>query len=136
MKYTEAKLKKAASSRYMNQDQLDFFREKLIDMKIELRKHLENERSELSQQSKECDDLDRAQIEEEIHLRLRILDRESKLLPKIDEALIRIDDGSYGYCSNTGEAVGIERLLVRPTALFCAEEKSRQERIEKAYKDS
>ena len=48
MKYTEAKLKKAASSRYMNQDQLDFFREKLIDMKIELRKHLENERSELS----------------------------------------------------------------------------------------
>ena len=86
MKYTEAKLKKAASSRYMNQDQLDFFKEKLIDMKIELRKHLENERSELSHQSKECDELDRDQIEEEIHLRLRILDRASKLLPKIYEA--------------------------------------------------
>jgi DnaK suppressor protein len=67
---------------------------------------------------------------------LRILDRESKLLPKIDEAIKRIDDGSYGYCINTGEAIGIERLLVRPTALFCAEEKSRQERIEKAYRDS
>jgi len=136
MKYTEAKIKKAAASRYMNDDQLDFFKDRLINMKIELRKHLENERAELSQQSRECDDLDRAQIEEEIHLRLRILDRESKLLPKIDEAIKRIDDGSYGYCVNTGEAIGIERLLVRPTALFCAEEKSRQERIEKAYRDS
>ena len=136
MKYTESKLKKAASSRYMNQDQLDFFKEKLINMKIDLRKNLENERAELSQQSRECDDLDRAQIEEEIHLRLRILDRESKLLPKIDLALTRIGDKSYGFCSKTGEAIGIERLLVRPTALYCAEEKSRQERIEKAYRDS
>jgi len=136
MKYTEAKIKKAATSRYMNQDQLDFFKDKLINLKKELRQHLENERSELSKQSRECDDLDRAQIEEEIHLRLRILDRESKLLPKIDEAIKRIDEGSYGYCVNTGEAIGVERLLVRPTALFCAEEKNRQERIEKAYKDS
>ena len=115
MKYTEAKIKKAAASRYMNDDQLEFFKERLINMKIELRKHLENERSELSQQSRECDDLDRAQI---------------------DEAILRINDGSYGYCINTGEAIGIERLLVRPTALFCAEEKSRQERIEKAYRDT
>ena len=136
MKYTESNIKKAAASRYMNSDQLDFFREKLIAMKIELRKHLENERTELSQQSRECDDLDRAQIEEEIHLRLRILDRESKLLPKIDEAIKRIDDKSYGYCVNTGEIIGIQRLLVRPTALFCAEEKGRQESIEKAYRDS
>tara|TARA_B110000971_G_scaffold61031_1_gene62280 strand:+ start:16 stop:426 length:411 start_codon:yes stop_codon:yes gene_type:complete len=136
MKYTESNIKKAAASRYMNSDQLDFFREKLIEMKIELRKHLENERTELSQQSRECDDLDRAQIEEEIHLRLRILDRESKLLPKIDEAIKRIDDKSYGYCVNTGEIIGIQRLLVRPTALFCAEEKGRQESIEKAYRDS
>ena len=136
MKYTESNIKKAAASRYMNSDQLDFFREKLIAMKIELRKHLENERTELSQQSRECDDLDRAQIEEEIHLRLRILDRESKLLPKIDEAIKRIDDKSYGYCVNTGEIIGIQRLLVRPTALFCTEEKGRQESIEKAYRDS
>lgn len=136
MKYTESNIKKAAASRYMNSDQLDFFKEKLIEMKIELRKHLENERTELSQQSRECDDLDRAQIEEEIHLRLRILDRESKLLPKIDEAIKRIDDKSYGYCVNTGEIIGIHRLLVRPTALFCAEEKGRQESIEKAYRDS
>ena len=136
MKYTESNIKKAAASRYMNSDQLDFFREKLIEMKIELRKHLENERTELSQQSRECDDLDRAQMEEEIHLRLRILDRESKLLPKIDEAIKRIDDKSYGYCVNTGEIIGIQRLLVRPTALFCAEEKGRQESIEKAYRDS
>ena len=136
MKYTEAKIRKAAASRYMNEDQLEFFKERLLNMKKELRQHLENERTELSKQSRECDDLDRDKVEEEIHLRLRILDRESKLLPKIDEAIKRIDEGSYGYCINTGEAIGIERLLVRPTALFCAEEKSRQERIEKAYRDS
>ena len=136
MKSTEAKIKKAAASRYMNEDQLEFFKERLLNMKKELQQHLENERTELSKQSRECDDLDRAQVEEEIHLRLRILDRESKLLPKIDEAIKRIDEGSYGYCINTGEAIGIERLLVRPTAVFCAEEKSRQERIEKAYRDS
>ena len=131
MKYTEAKIKKAAASRYMNDDQLDFFRERLSNMKIELRKHLENERTELSQQSRECDDLDRAQIEEEIHLRLRILDRESKLLPKIDEAIKRIDDGSYGYCINTGEAIGIERLLVRPTALFAQRKKAGKNKSKK-----
>ena len=85
-------------------------------MKIELRKHLENERSELSQQSRECDDLDRAQIEEEIHLRLRILDRESKLRPKIDEAILRSTDRSYGNCINTGEEKGKERLIGRATA--------------------
>ena len=98
MKYTEAKIRKAAASRYMNEDQLEFFKERLLNMKKELRQHLENERTELSKQSRECDDLDRAQVEEEIHLRLRILDRESKLLPKIDEAIKRIDEGSYGYC--------------------------------------
>ena len=119
----------------MNTDQLDFFKEKLISQRIELSQHLDNVRKELSKQTRECDELDRAQIEEEMHLKLRILDRESKLLPKIDEALKRIDDGSYGYCVNTGEPIGIERLLVRPTALFCAEEKNRQEKIEKAFRD-
>ncbi len=135
MKLTESKIKRAAASKYMNADQLDFFKERLVNQKNELKSHLENVRNELSKQSRECDELDRAQIEEEIHLRLRILDRESKLLPKIDEALKRIEDGSYGYCINTGEPIGIERLLVRPTALFSAEEKNRQEKIEKAYKD-
>ena len=135
MKLTESKIKRAAASKYMNADQLEFFKERLINQKNELKSHLENVRNELSKQSRECDELDRAQIEEEIHLRLRILDRESKLLPKIDEALKRIEDGSYGYCINTGEPIGIERLLVRPTALFSAEEKNRQEKIEKAYKD-
>ena len=135
MKLTESKIKRAAASKYMNADQLEFFKERLINQKNELKSHLENVRNELSKQSRECDELDRAQIEEEIHLRLRILDRESKLLPKIDEAVKRIEDGSYGYCINTGEPIGVERLLVRPTALFSAEEKNSQEKIEKAYKD-
>ena len=131
MKLTESKLKKAPASKYMNTDQLDFFKEKLISQKIELSKHLDNVRKELSKQTRECDELDRAQIEEEMHLKLRILDRESKLLPKIDEALKRIDDGSYGYCVNTGEPIGIKRLEARPVATLSLEAQEMHEKKEK-----
>ena len=131
MKLTESKLKKAPASKYMNTDQLDFFKEKLISQKIELSQHLDNVRNDIGKWENYLTDrmfrpLRRFKASES---------RESKLLPKIDEALKRIDDGSYGYCVNTGEPIGIERLLVRPTALFCAEEKNRQEKIEKAYRD-
>ncbi|MEG3591744.1 MAG: RNA polymerase-binding protein DksA [Pseudomonadota bacterium] len=119
----------------MNKAQLGFFKDRLVQMKVDLEQHLEKAKSELIDREREADDLDRAQAEEGIHLKLRILDRESKLLPKIDESLKRIEEGSYGYCEATGEPIGIERLLVRPTAMFCAEEKNRQEQIEKAYKD-
>ena len=67
----------------MNDDQLEFFKDRLIKMKIDLKEHLENERAELSQQSRECDDLDRAQVEEEIHLRLRILIESQNFYPKL-----------------------------------------------------
>jgi DnaK suppressor protein len=132
---TEKKLLRAPAKDYMNKAQLGFFKERLVQMKVDLEKHLEKAKSELIDREREADDLDRAQAEEGIHLKLRILDRESKLLPKIDESLKRIEEGSYGYCEATGEPIGIERLLVRPTAIFCAEEKNRQEQIEKAYKD-
>ena len=65
---------------------------------------------------------------------MRALNRDSKLLPKIEEALRRIEDGSYGYCEATGQKIGLERLLLRPTATYSAEEKNRQEEIEQAYR--
>ncbi|MCH2099583.1 MAG: TraR/DksA C4-type zinc finger protein, partial [Pseudomonadales bacterium] len=90
----------------------------------------------LAEHERETDELDRALSEEENRLRLRIADRESKLLPKIDEALERITLGDYGYCEETGEPIGVERLLLRPTATLCAEAKARQERMERNFRDS
>ena len=83
----------------------------------------------------EADELDKAALEEERRLQLRFLDRQSKLLPKIGEAIKRLDTGEFGYCEVTGEPIGVRRLLARPTATLCAEEKMRQERKEQNFRD-
>ena len=119
----------------MNKEQLDFFRQHLMSLREELSERLERTKAELSEEHRECDELDRAMIEEGISFRVRALNRDSKLLPKIEEALRRIDDGSYGYCEASGEPIGIERLLLRPTATYSVEEKGRQEEIEHAYRE-
>ena len=79
------------------------------------------------------DPADRATLEEEHALELRTRDRERKLLKKIDQALARIDDGSYGYCEETGEPIGIQRLLARPTATLTIEAQERREMKQKLY---
>ena len=81
------------------------------------------------------DEVDRAQHEIDSMLFLRIVERESKLLPKIDKAIMRIKSGDYGYCVETGEPIGIERLISRPTAEFCAEVKTVNEEKEKHFID-
>jgi DnaK suppressor protein len=133
---TDKQIRRAAKKDYMNDQQLEFFRNLLVDLKKETIQHIENARERLAEANRETDELDRALNEEENRLRLRIADRESKLLPKIEEALKRIEAGDYGYCEETGEPIGIERLLLRPTATLCAEAKARQERMERNYRDS
>ena len=133
---TEKQIKRAPKKDYMNEAQLAFFKERLLDLKRETIQHIEDARTRLAEAERETDELDRALSEEENRLRLRIADRESKLLPKIDEALDRIQTGDYGYCEETGEPIGIERLLLRPTATLCAEAKARQERMERNFRDS
>lgn len=132
---TEKQLLRAPNKNYMNEEQLAFFRQRLLDQKKELMDRLEESRQELTIEHRECDEIDRASVEETISLKLRALDRDTKLLPKIEEALRRIDDGSYGYCESTGQQIGIERLLLRPTATFSTEEKNRREEIEQAYRE-
>jgi len=132
---TEKKLLRAPLKNYMNEEQLSFFRQRLLEQREELMLRLDESRQELTMEHRECDDLDRASVEETISLKLRALDRDSKLLPKIEEALRRIEDGSYGYCEATGKRIGIERLLLRPTATYSTEEKSRREEIEQAYRE-
>ena len=81
------------------------------------------------------DEVDRAQHEIDSMLFLRIVERESKLLPKIDKALLRIKAGDYGYCVETGDPIGLPRLISRPTAEFCAEVKTINEEKEKHFAD-
>jgi DnaK suppressor protein len=81
------------------------------------------------------DPADRATIEEEHALELRTRDRERKLMKKIDESILHIDDGSYGYCEETGEPIGIPRLLARPTATLSVEAQQRREQKQKMYGD-
>ena len=127
-----ASLKEKASSvvppgEYMCAAQLAFFRCKL---EAEKRTILESARNTLdSMQNNEprSDPNDRATTEEEYLLEFRVRDRERKLLKKIDEALIRIDEGTYGWCAETGEPIGIPRLLARPTAALCIEAQERRE---------
>ncbi|MDB9894539.1 TraR/DksA C4-type zinc finger protein, partial [Reinekea forsetii] len=115
--------------------QLEYFRDLLATQAAEVRESLANARLQLASYENEPDELDKASIEEERRMSLRFLDRQTKLLPKIDQAIKRIDDGDFGYCKITGEEIGIKRLLLRPTATLCAEEKQRQEMKERNYRD-
>ncbi len=132
---TEEQLLAAPEEDYMNDEQLEFFRQLLNDMAREIREQIETSRKELQTMQYEADELDKAALEEERRLQLRFLDRQSKLLPKIGEAIKRIDSGEFGYCEVTGEPIGVRRLLARPTATLCAEEKMRQERKEQNFRD-
>ena len=130
---TEAEIIKMPKSEYMNAMQLKFFRERLMQLQKELRDNAGATTEHLRELSFAPDPADRATLEEEHALELRTRDRERKLLKKIDQALARIDDGSYGYCEETGEAIGIQRLLARPTATLTIEAQERREMKQKLY---
>ena len=132
---TEKALLKQAKSKYMNDEQLEFFRNLMQIQKDELVSSLKATSNNLQNQEREADENDRASLEEGRWLELRIREREGKLIQKIDEALLQIADGSYGYCDESGEEIGLERLIVRPTATLSIEAKQRRESIEKAYTD-
>lgn len=130
---TEAELLRAPASQYMNAEQLAFFREKLLETQKELLEKANLTSEHLRQHELEADPTDQATIEEEYALELRARDRERKLLKKIDESLRRIEEGSYGYCEETGEPIGVARLIARPTATLSVEAQSRREQKQKLY---
>ena len=132
---TEEELKKAPSSQYMSAEQLEFFRERLLEMQKELLEKADVTSEHLREHEVEPDPTDQATIEEEYALELRARDRERKLRKKIDESLRRIEDGSYGWCEETGEPIGIPRLLARPTATLTIEAQARRELKQKMYGD-
>ena len=118
---TRAKLLRMPAKKYMAKEQLEFFQTQLTDQKTEALKEIEDARNRLRVPHECKDEAERASFEMDSQLYLRIVDRKSKLVKKIDFALRRIKTGEYGYCMETGEPIGIQRLLIRPTAEYCAD---------------
>jgi DnaK suppressor protein len=132
---TEEKLLKMPVKDYMNDVQLAFFKQKLLDMQAELLQNADDTTEHLRENEVVPDPADRATIEEEHALELRTRDRERKLLKKIGQAIERIDSGDYGWCEETGEPIGVGRLLARPTATLSLEAQERREKVQKMYGD-
>ena len=117
---------------YMNPRQLDYFRQRLLDWRKELMAASQETLLKMNQESSvHPDPVDRAAQESDTALELRTRDRYRKLLAKIDEALERINTGTYGYCEETGDPIGLKRLEARPIATLSLEAQSNHERAEK-----
>ncbi len=126
----------SAKESFMNTQMLEYFRQKLLNW----RSGLLNESNDTLQHlqeggSLEPDFTDRASVETERSLELRTRARARKLVTKIDEALERIDDGTYGYCQETNEPISLSRLVARPIATLSIEAQERHERMEKTHRD-
>ena len=121
---------------YMNEGQMAFFRLKLVQLKRDILANAGETTEHLREETVVVPDpADRATIEEEHALELRTRDRERKLLKKIEQSMARIDAGDYGYCDETGEAIGVSRLLARPTATLSLEAQQRRELKQKMFGD-
>jgi DnaK suppressor protein len=121
---------------FMNERQLEYFKQKLLKWKDDIHRESRETLSHLQTETENHPDLaDRASSETDRALELRTRDRQRKLIAKIDEALRRIEDGSYGYCEETGEPIGVARLDARPIATFSLEAQERHERRERVHRD-
>lgn len=133
---TDAEVLAMPESEYMNDKQLEFFRHKLLSLKEDLLSNAGETTEHLREDTSIVPDpADRATIEEEHALELRTRDRERKLLKKIAQALARIDAGDYGFCDETGEPIGLGRLIARPTATLSLEAQQRRELKQKMFGD-
>jgi DnaK suppressor protein len=121
---------------FMNPMQLEYFRQKLLRWRAELLEESNETLQHLQEESlSEPDIADRASLETDRALELRTRDRERKLIAKIDDALKRIEDGTYGYCEETAEPISLRRLEARPIATLSIEAQERHERMERTHRD-
>ena len=132
---TEAELLRMPESEYMNERQLGFFRDRLRQLEQEILSNAGATTEHLRETQFVPDPADRATIEEEHALELRTRDRERKLLKKVQQSIARIDSGEYGWCEETGEPIGLRRLLARPTATLSLEAQERREMRQKMFGD-
>lgn len=121
---------------FMSSKQQAYFRQKLLKWRAELLHEANETLSHLTQENLQKPDMaDRASLETDQQIELRTRDRERKLISKIDAALHRIEDGSYGYCEETDEPIGLRRLEARPIATLSLEAQERHERLERTHRD-
>lgn len=135
MPHNDAELLAMPESDYMNKAQLAYFKAKLTVMRDEILENARETGEHLKENEVFADPNDRATVEEENLLEQRVRDRERKLLKKINASLARIEDGEYGFCLETGDPIGLPRLLARPTAELSIEAQEKHERLEKLYAD-
>jgi len=121
---------------FMNDRQREYFRQKLLNWREDILKEAKETLQHLQDENQNHPDLaDRASSETDRSIELRARDRQRKLIAKIDAAIKRIDDGSYGYCEETGEPISLKRLEARPIATLSIEAQERHERRERVYRD-
>ena len=121
---------------FMNERQRDYFRQKLMSWREEILKEAKETLQHLQDENQNHPDIaDRASSETDRAIELRARDRQRKLIAKIDAALHRIDDGTYGYCEETGDPIALKRLEARPIATLSVEAQERHERRERIYRD-
>jgi len=132
---SEADVLKMTDTQYMNALQLAFFQDRLRQMEEDILSNADETTEHLRETVIVPDPADRATIEEEHALELRTRDRERKLLKKVQQSLVRITEGEYGYCEETGEPIGVGRLIARPTATLSLEAQQRRELRQKMFGD-
>ncbi|MBR7059115.1 MAG: RNA polymerase-binding protein DksA [Neisseriaceae bacterium] len=118
---------------YMNAAHLLFFKQKLLKLQDDIINKATGTAEYMQDQETTPDPADRATLEEEYSLELRTRDRERKLLSKVQASLRQIEEGTYGYCKDTGEPIGLKRLLIRPTATLSIEAQERREQMKKQF---
>ena len=128
--------KPSEDEEFMNERQVEYFRNKLLFWKEEILQSTKETINHLQTDTSHHPDVtDRASSETDKALELRIRDRQRKLISKIDAALGRIEDGSYGFCEETGEPIGVKRLEARPVVTLCLEAQEKHERKERVYRE-
>jgi len=127
---TEAEIVASSEDDYMNDEQLAFFQKRLHEMRQSLVSSNDNQDMDVE---RAADESDRATQEEQYWIQVHMKERESNLVRDIDKALHRIRTGDYGFCEDTGEEIGIKRLLIRPTSLYTAEAQARRELQTRQY---
>jgi len=128
---TKEKLLAMPADDYMNAEQQAFFSNLLKQMKVETQERIEQSRVTIESLDSPADPADAASVEEERHWLVNAIERDQRLLPQLEMALGRIADDSFGWCDDSGEPIGLKRLLISPTTKYCIEAQERHEQLDK-----
>jgi len=128
---TKEKLLAMPADDYMNAEQQAFFADLLKQMKVETQERIEQSRVTIESLDSPADPADAASVEEERHWLVNAIERDQRLLPQLEMALGRIADDSFGWCDDSGEPIGLKRLLISPTTKYCIEAQERHEQLDK-----